>query len=361
MPSLRTWTKLRHLLWPVSLLYWVVAWCRNFFYNIGFFITRRVSVPVVSIGNLSIGGTGKTPAVIFIARHLLDLGYKVGVVSRGYGRRSSGTILVSDGERILANSDDAGDEPYLIASQLTPVPVLVDEDRHRGAAIMIGRFEPDVLILDDAFQHRGLTRDCDIVLLDASSPLSDYHLFPYGVLREHFGALKRANLVVWTRVDSRSPLPRLKQRVADLGIPQIHSEMEVNRQLIEAATGEMIPAEQLQGKRILAFCGIAKPLSFYHALIKLGLEPETVRYYPDHYHYSSDDMAYLSGLTEENRLTVVTTEKDVVKLDRGFLNDCRVYALRIEFRLTGQNLKTFQDTLAQHLPLPQITPAAGEA
>ncbi len=361
MLSQRTWTKLRPLLWPVSLLYWVIAWCRNFFYNIGFFITHRVSVPIVSIGNLSVGGTGKTPTVIFVARHLLNLGYKVGVISRGYGRRSTGTLLVSDGKRILTNSENAGDEPYLIATRLTPVPVLVDEDRFRGAVTMIGRFEPDVLILDDAFQHRGLTRDCDIVLLDAGSPLSDYHLFPYGVLREHFGALKRANLVVWTRTNTRLPLPELRRRVANLGIPQIHSEMEVSRQLIEAATGDTIPTEQLRGERILAFCGIAQPLTFYHALIELGLEPETVRYYPDHYRYSSDDIAYLSGLTEENRLAVVTTEKDVVMLDRDFLADHRVYALRIEFRLTGQDLKTFQDTLAQHLPLPRITPATGEA
>ncbi len=361
MLSQRTWTKLRPLLWPVSMLYWVIAWCRNYFYNIGFFISRRVSVPIVSIGNLSVGGTGKTPTVIFVARHLLDLGYKVGVISRGYGRRSTGTLLVSDGKRILTGPDDAGDEPYLIATRLTPIPVLVDEDRCRGAVTMIGRFKPDVLILDDAFQHRGLTRDCDIVLLDAGSPLSDYHLLPYGVLREHFGALKRANLVVWTRTNTRLPLPELRQRVANLGIPQIYSEMEVNQQIIEAATGDMIPAEQLRGERILAFCGIARPMTFYHALIELRLEPETVRYYPDHYRYSSDDIAYLSGLTEDNQLAVVTTEKDAVKLDGDFLADHRVYALRIEFRLTGQDLKTFQDTLAQHLPLPQITPAAGEA
>ena len=361
MPSQRTWAKLRPLLWPVSLLYWGVAWWRNFFYNTGFFITRRVSVPVVSIGNLSVGGTGKTPAAIFVAQHLINLGYKVGIVSRGYGRRSSGTLLVSDGKGILAAPDAAGDEPYLIASRLTHVPVLVDEDRYRGATAMAGRFKPDVLILDDAFQHRGLTRNCDIVLLDASSPLSDYHIFPYGTLREHFGALKRANLVVWTRTNTRSPHPKLKRRVADLGIPQIQSEMEVSPQLIEASTGSMVPAEHLRGEPILALCGIAQPLTFYHALITLGLEPETVRYYPDHYRYSDDDMAYLSGLTEDNRLTVVTTEKDAVKLDRGFLAEHRVYAVRIEFRLTGQELKTFQDTLVQYLPLPQLTRTAGEA
>ena len=269
--------------------------------------------------------------------------------------------MVSDGKGILAAPDAAGDEPYLIASRLTHVPVLVDEDRYRGATAIAGRFEPDVLILDDAFQHRGLTRNCDIVLLDASSPLSDYHIFPYGTLREHLGALKRANLVVWTRTNTRSPHPKLKRRVADLGIPQIQSEMEVSPQLIEASTGSMVPAEHLRGEPILALCGIAQPLTFYHALITLGLEPETVRYYPDHYRYSDDDMAYLSGLTEDNRLTVVTTEKDAVKLDRGFLDDHRVYAVRIEFRLTGQELKTFQDTLAQYLPLPQITPAMGEA
>ncbi len=361
MPSQRAWAKLRPLLLPVAFFYWGLAWWRNFFYNIGFFITRRAPVPVLSIDNLSLGGTGKTPATIFIAQHLLSLSYNVGVISRGYGRRSSGTLLVSDGKRILTTPDQAGDEPYLMATRLAQVPVLVDEDRYRGAMVMIGRFHPDLLILDDAFQHRGLARDCDLVLLDAGSPRSDYRVFPYGSLREHLGALRRADLVVWTRTNTRSPLPALKRKVGELGIPQIHSAMDVNPQLIEAATGSTVPVEQLQGKRLLAFCGIAKPLTFYHALMALGLEPETVRYYPDHHIYTHDDMTYLAGLTEDHQLVIVTTEKDAVKLDSGFLTDHRVHAVRIEFRLSGQDFEIFRDTLVKCLPLPQITPAAGEA
>jgi len=361
MLSQRTWARLRPLLWPVALLYWGLAWWRNFFYNIGFFITRRVSVPVVSIGNLSVGGTGKTPATIYIAQHLLNLGYRVGIVSRGYGRRSAGTLLVSDGKQILVTPAAAGDEPYLMASRLTQVPVLVDEDRYRGATVLIGRFHPDLLILDDAFQHRGLARDCDLVLLDAGSPRSDYRIFPHGNLRERLSALKRANLVVWTRTGSYSPLPELRRKVAELGVTQIQSRMEVSPQLIEAATGESVSVEHLQGKRILAFCGIARPLTFYRALITLGLEPEMVRYYSDHHNYTHDDMAYLSSLTENGRLALVTTEKDAVKLDRGFLADHQVYMVRIEFCLAGRDFETFRDLLAQCLPLPRITPAAGEA
>ncbi|MFB0515425.1 MAG: tetraacyldisaccharide 4'-kinase [Candidatus Neomarinimicrobiota bacterium] len=361
MLTRRTWAKLRPFLWPVALFYWGLAWWRNFFYRIGFFVTRRVSVPVVSVGNLSVGGTGKTPATIFIAQHLLSLGYKVGIVSRGYGRRSSGTLLVSDGRRILVLPDEAGDEPYLMASRLASVPVVVDEDRYRGATVLISRFSPDILILDDAFQHRGLARDCDIVLLDASSPRTDYRIFPHGTLREHLGALKRANLVVWTRTDTYAPPPELWRKVEVLGIPQIQSQMEIIPQLIEAASGRSVPLADLQGQGLLAFCGIARPLTFYHALIAIGLEPETVRYYPDHYNYTRADMAYLAGLTEDSRLAMVTTEKDALKLDRDFLAAHQVYMLRIEFRLAGPDFETFRDLLALRLPLPQITPSVGEA
>lgn len=361
MLSQRTWVKLRHLLWPASLLYWGLAWWRNFFYNIGFFFTRRVPAAVVSIGNLSVGGTGKTPAAIFIAQYMLNLGYRVGVVSRGYRRQSSGTVIISDGKSILATPEEAGDEPYLIASRLPNVPVVVDENRFRGAMTVVKEYAPEILILDDAFQHRGLFRDCDIVLLDASAPLEEYHLFPYGTLREHFGALKRANLIIWTRTNSQKPPPKLEARIVQLGIPHINSRMEVSRQLVDITTGGMIPCEQLRGKPLLAVCGIAQPMTFYNALMSLGLEPESVRYYPDHHRYISQDLAYLSELTENNRLAVITTEKDAVKLDSDFLAGHRVYAVRIEFQLTGQDLKIFQDTLMQYLPLPQITTTPGEA
>ncbi|MEE9162015.1 MAG: tetraacyldisaccharide 4'-kinase [Candidatus Neomarinimicrobiota bacterium] len=353
--------RLRPLLWPVAMFYRALSWWRNFFYNIGFFISRRVSVPVVSIGNVTVGGTGKTPATVFTAEHLLNLGFKVGILSRGYGRRMSGTVVVSDGQGVLCSAEEAGDEPYLMATRLPQVPVVVDEDRYRGAKSMIDRFHPDILVLDDAFQHRGLARDCDIVLLDASAPLAEYRIFPRGELREPLTALRRADLVVWTRSNLGAPAAAIKERVAALGVPQVTSDMPVSAKLIDVATGTAVPPEQLQGEPVLAFCGIVRPANFYGALMELGLEPETVRYYPDHYSYSAEDLRYLSELTEGNRLVMLTTEKDAVKLEQGFVEDHRVYAVRIEFRLGGPELETFGAVLAQRLPLPRATPAAGEA
>ena len=361
MTSQRMLTRLRPLLWPVAVVYRALSWWRNFFYNIGFFISRRVSVPVVSIGNVTVGGTGKTPATLFTAEHLLNLGFKVGILSRGYGRRTSGTVVVSDGQRVLSSVEEAGDEPYLMAKRLPQVPVLVDEDRYRGANAMIDQFHPDILVLDDGFQHRGLARDCDIVLLDASASLAEYHIFPRGELREPIEALRRADLVVWTRFNLGAPAPAIKERVEALGVPQVTSDMPVGAQLLDVATGKAVPPEQLRGERVLAFCGIVRPANFYGALMELGLEPETVRYYPDHYRYSPEDLRYLSELTEGNRLVMLTTEKDAVKLERGFVAEHRVYAVRIELRLGGPELETFGAVLAQRLPLPRVTPAAGEA
>ena len=361
MPSQRTLARLRLLLWPVSMLYWALSWWRNVFYNIGFFITRRVSVPVLSVGNLSMGGTGKTPATLFMAQYLLRLGYKVGMVSRGYGRGSTGKVLVSDGEGRLVRPHVAGDEPYLLAKRLPQVPIVVDEDRYRGTVGLIEKFQPEVIILDDAFQHRGLGRDLDIVLLDASATSSEYRIFPSGSLRESLNALKRADLVVWTRVDLRPPPQHLMERVAGLGIPQIQSQMQVDKQLIDLGEGGFVPPGELPGEGVLAFCGIAGPHSFYGALMSLGLEPETVRYYPDHHRYSEQDLADLSELTEGGRLVVITTEKDAVKLPPAFVSAHSVYAVRIEFTLSGSEMEAFEAIVARHLPLPQVTTAVGEA
>ncbi len=361
MPSQRTLARLRPVLWPVSMLYWALSWWRNVFYNIGFFITRRVSVPVLSVGNLSMGGTGKTPATLFIAQYLLRLGYRVGLVSRGYGRGSTGKVLVSDGHGHLAGPQEAGDEPYLLAKRLPQVPIVVDEDRYRGAVELIEKFQPEVVILDDAFQHRGLARDLDIVLLDASAASSEYRIFPSGALRESLNALKRADLVVWTRVNLQPPPQQLKERVAGLGIPQIQSRMQVGEQLVAVGRGGFVSPGELPGEGVLAFCGIAGPHSFYSALMSLGLEPETVRYYPDHHRYSEQDLADLSELTEGGRLVVITTEKDAVKLPPAFVSAHSVYAVRIDFTLTGADLEAFEAIVARRLPLPQATTAAGEA
>ena len=333
MLSQRNWRRLRPLLWPVAMLYWGVSWWRNLFYRIGFFITRRVEAPVVSIGNLSVGGTGKTPATIYVAGLLMELGYRVGVLSRGYRRESSGTLLVADGKRILASAAQSGDEPSLLQS----CPV-------------------DVIVLDDGFQHRGLERDCDLVLLDATAPKSAYHIFPYGSLRESVAGLRRADLVLWTRTELNSLPDILVERLMEYEIPQITSRMEAPAQLQAVGSGPDLPAKELRDRRIAAFCGVARPHTFYHALMELGLEPEEVRYFPDHHRYSAADLAQLAALAPDDGWVLITTEKDAVKLPPDFTALQRVYALRVNMVLDKAQRERLVEVLLAKLPPPDSAP-----
>ncbi len=355
------WTRLRPLLWPVALFYGALVWWRNFFYQIGFFVTRRVPVPVVSIGNLTVGGTGKTPAVIFLARHLRLLGYRPGIVSRGYGRHTRGTVLVSDGRKLQATVGAAGDEAFLLASRLPEVPVVVDEDRYRGASLLSAEHDVDVLLLDDGFQHRGLARNCDLLLMDAAAPARDYRMFPYGTLRERLSAVQRAVLVVWTRTEYFSPDAALRQKLAAYPAPQIDSRMEAATLLQAVGGGVDQTSAELAGRPILAFCGIGRPQSFYQKLLELGLEPQWVRYFPDHHAYTRADLEILADLAAPPETVLITTEKDAVKLPGDFLAGHEVYSLKIEFTISGADLKKLDEVLLGCLPIPRSTAPAGEA
>ncbi len=360
MLSQRNWRRLRPLLWPVAMLYWGVSWWRNLFYRIGFFISRRAAVPVVSIGNLSVGGTGKTPATIYVAGLLLDLGYRVGVLSRGYRRESTGTLLVADSKRILATVAESGDEPLLLARRLPGAPVVVDEDRFRGAAFMVQSCPVEVIVLDDGFQHRGLERDCDLVLLDATAPRSAYRIFPYGSLRESVAGLRRADLVLWTRTELSSPPDALVDRLVEYDVLQVTSRMEAQAQLQAVGAGPDLTAKELRERHIVAFCGVAQPHTFYHALMKLGLEPEEVRYFPDHHRYSATDLAQLAALAVDEGWVLITTEKDAVKLPPDFTALQRVYALRVELVLDEAQRERLVEVLLAKLPPPDEAPK-GEA
>ncbi|MEE9464459.1 MAG: tetraacyldisaccharide 4'-kinase [Candidatus Neomarinimicrobiota bacterium] len=333
MLSQRSWRRLRPLLWPVALLYWGLSWWRNLFYRIGFFITRKVPVPVVSIGNLSMGGTGKTPATIYLVRLLQERDYRVGVLTRGYRRESSGTLLVRDGTDMLASVDESGDEPFLLAQSLPGAPVVVDEDRYRGAIFMQSTHPVDIIVLDDAFQHRGLTRDCDLLLLDATATKSAYRIFPAGSLRESLAGLRRADLVIWTRTELVKPPPKIVARVTAANVPQIYSRMEIKPNLKALGGGGEVGAAELGTRHIVAFCGVARPRSFYHALMKVGLEPEEVRYFPDHHRYSAVDQENLADLAPDDSWALITTEKDAVKLGPDFPALNRLYALQVALAL----------------------------
>ncbi len=349
MLSQRSWRRLRPLLWPVALMYWGVSWWRDLFYRIGFFIIRKAPVPVVSIGNLSMGGTGKTPATIYVTRLLQDLNYRVGILSRGYRRESSGTLLVSDGTDVLASVAESGDEPFLLAQSLPGAPVVVDEERYRGAIFMQSTQPVDIIVLDDAFQHRGLARDCDLVLLDATARLSDYRIFPAGSLRESLAGLRRADLVIWTRTELANPASKIVARVTAANVPQIHSRMEIKPNLQAVSGGGEVGAAELATRRIAAFCGVARPRAFYQALMQIGLEPEEVRYFPDHHSYSAVDRENLAALAPDDGWVLITTDKDAVKFGSDFPAYGRLYALQMAFSLGGKE----REQLIQVLPIQQ--------
>ena len=166
--TLKNYKPFKVLLTPIAYIYQFIIFSRNRLFDLNLFKIRSLSKPVISIGNLTVGGTAKTPFTIFISKHLKKKGIKVGILSRGYGRRSTGTVVVSDGKKILNSLINSGDEPTLIAKKTSDIPIVVDSNRYRGGNYLISKYNPDIIILDDGFQHRSLKRDLDILLVNLS-------------------------------------------------------------------------------------------------------------------------------------------------------------------------------------------------
>ena len=291
----------------------------------------RLPCPVVSVGNITVGGTGKTPMVILLAKLLREKGHRPAVLSRGYGARTKAPVnIVSDGNRILIGWHEAGDEPVLIASSVSGIPVLTGPRRFLTGRAALGHLGADVLILDDAFQHRALYRDIDIVLIDAARPFGNGRLLPGGPLREPAKALGRAHLLIRTG-SSREPESSLPE------IPEMPSFRGFHRPLgvVEGKTGRLLPAASLQGQKVCAFAGIGRPEAFRRSLNELDSEIVSFRPFPDHHPYSRADLDSLRRLAAKTGADrIVTTEKDGVRLADfpDFLTE--VSLLRIGMEIT---------------------------
>lgn len=271
---------------------------------------RRAPLPVISVGNLTVGGTGKTPLVVWIARHVLSLSRRPAIVSRGYGGSAGkGPLLVSNGEGPTCNSGVCGDEPLLLARTLAGVVVIVGSDRHAGARAA-AEAGADVVILDDGFQHRRLARDLDIVLLDASNPFGNYRLLPGGRLREPVSALRRADVVVITRSrpgDRFGVIERVV-RTHNPGAPILHSG---HRRLgFFDAADRPVPRPD----RALAFCGIGNPSRFRLDLEEEGIEIVGFETRRDHHRYSTAELDRLGRSAASAGATLVTTQKDRIRI-----------------------------------------------
>lgn len=324
---------LRCGLWAASFPYGWITRCRNRLYDRGYKECRRVAVPVVSVGNLTLGGTGKTPCVEYVSRYYGARQRRVAILSRGYG-----------GVR------GRNDEALLLAENVPEVPHLQGRDRVALAEEAVARLGSEVLVLDDGFQHRRLARDLDIVLIDASEPWGHGYLFPRGLLREAPAGLSRAGVVLMTRCDQSPPAERerLRQTIARLAPNAPLAEARHRPlELIDSAQGTA-PLAHLADRPVAAFCGIGNPDAFRRTLADLGSAVTDFRTYPDHHVYTRTDVEDLDSWAGQlaTECVVVTTQKDLVKLRVSRLGGRELWALRI-----GLDFEAGQDAFDRTLSL----------
>jgi tetraacyldisaccharide 4'-kinase len=322
---------------PLSLLYGAVTRTRLSLYRRGTFHTTRLERPVISVGNITTGGTGKTPLVEWVARTLASRGKKVCILTRGYGRKDPHLqVIVSDGYGLLASPAEAGDEPYLLASNLTGLAAVISSaDRIAAGQEAIKDFGSDCFVLDDGFQHLRLARDLNIVTIDATNPWGGGSLLPYGRLRETPEGLSRADCIVITRCDQVGSLDALRSEILRLAgdRPIFHSRMRAARMspLKNGAADLGAPA------RVGAFCAIGNPSSFFEQLRRSGYELALEKSFPDHHMYSQDEVDSLCrAATEVGAISLVTTAKDAVKL-RALSFSLPCYVLEIEMAIENDD------------------------
>ena len=333
---------------------WIMG-VRERLYVRGVLPSRSLPCRVVSIGNLVAGGTGKTPMTIFVARLIQSLEYRVVVVSRGYrGRMEPSGGVVSDGRTILAGPEDAGDEPYLMAKILTGIPVVVGRRRWEAGMLAVQRFDPHCIVLDDAFQHRRLHRDLDVVLLDSRSPVGNGHLLPRGRLREPLSALQRAQAVVFTRCQAPVGPDTLKRLPAHCPVfCSVHTPLiRAGKAAAGGASGDVTTLTGLTGKRVLAFAGLADNQQFFDCLEQAGCRVVHALAFGDHHRYPPGDRERICrrALQADAEL-LVTSFKDWVKIEHGPSWPLPLVAVDVTIRLLGDPLP-FQRLISSVLPTP---------
>jgi len=330
--TLREWALLP--LVPLSYLYGLGMLTRERLYAMGLFEQRALPVKVISIGNLSVGGTGKTPVVIALANALREKGRRAGVISRGYKRRADEEVFeVSDGKSVRSNPEKSGDEPFLIAQRCPEVPVAVGGNRYAAGRYLLDRFGVDTLILDDGFQHLALKRTVDVLLLDATAPFGNGYLLPRGRLRERLSALGRATLLVVTRSGQARDLQSVRKAIRRVapGTPLCVTDFIATALERIGVCGSEGP-HALKGQRVVALSGIGNPDAFQRLLEGLGAVVVHHCLFPDHHAYSLQDVRRVTkaaGDLQADR--ILTTEKDAVKLRRlEGIDQAGMWAVRID-------------------------------
>jgi len=334
---------------PLSALYGAVTRARLTLYRRGTFRTTTLDRPVISVGNITTGGTGKTPLVEWVARTLAAEGKKVCILTRGYGRSHPDRhVLVSDWQTVFASASEAGDEAYLLAKNLEGVAAVIsDANRAAAGKDAIKHLNPDCFVLDDGFQHLRLARDLNIVTIDATNPWGGGNLLPYGRLREPRSSLSRADCLVITRADQAEGIQSLRSELAQLtvGCPQFLSRMRTVRiaPLTDPSESPDLP------QRSAAFCAVGNPQSFFSQLRDEGQELSFTKAFPDHYSYTQKDLDRLVNAAKKAGVeALITTAKDAVKLQSlTIAMPCYILEISIDVENSEELRKLIRRTAGQ--------------
>ncbi|HET9179434.1 MAG TPA: tetraacyldisaccharide 4'-kinase [Terriglobia bacterium] len=301
---------------PLAGLYGAGARLRRRAFERGWLKSRRLSRPVISVGNLTVGGSGKTPLVVLISEILLRHGHKPAILTRGYRReRQAELVALGPQSQNGADARAVGDEPALLARALPQVSIIVCADRFRAGQFAEERFAVGVHILDDGFQHLSLSRDVDLVAIDATQNVLEDAVLPAGRLREPVGALSRADLIILTRTEIRDPAAIEKQvRQVNASAPIFACETRLHS-LIEAPSGQAVEAENYRGRPVCAFCAIGNPAAFFADLRRWGFNPVAEVAFRDHHVYTQEDIRRINlAASKKSATAFLTTEKDLMNL-----------------------------------------------
>lgn len=323
------------IFYPISLLYGALVFLREYFYKVGIFSSYKVKTKILSVGNLTFGGTGKTPVVDFLLENLKK-NKKLAVISRGYGRESTGFF------KVTPNTENAvrvyGDEPLFISQKHSDVPVYVCEDRVEGCRKIESQSTPDMIIADDAFQHLKLKRNIDVVVVDATEKLENYNYPPVGRARNSFSYLNRANYVFLTRTNicSKEDLDCIRSKLKNHTVYEFESLLDGVFNLKTNQLSRTVPAE------VYLISGIGKPKNFENLFTKNFPDTKIKKHFifKDHHNYSDSDIQTIKSKVGDG--VVITTEKDGVKLS-NFANVLNLSVTRLKFVAKSPMLKFFEE------------------
>jgi tetraacyldisaccharide 4'-kinase len=351
-------------LYTISLFYGAGQKLREFAYRQRVIPSHQLPCKVICIGNISVGGTGKTPMTMHVAQEINQLGYKAAIVSRGYrGSAESHGGIVSDGKSICMGPEQAGDEPYMMARSLREIPVIIGKNRYAAGMLAVKKFRPDVVVLDDGFQHLRLKRDIDLVLLDHALPFGNAHLLPRGILREPISSLARGTACILTRhpagtaEPAASSIDLIKKYTPQSRVftsshepycygVKSRENISLNRDIDQPCLQEV---DGLEKVTIFGFSGIARNADFQNTVKNLGFNTTGFLEFSDHHRYSAHDLSYIQSKAERaGARCLITTEKDLVRLSpqNPFPLELIVVGVKISF---GNNQQKFTSFLKKQL------------